>query len=319
MSFVTPEPGQAGARKPENSDAAPEHEAGRFLEEGEQFLAACDQLYPAPAIAQCDRALATFKRARELVGDDQELKRATRWAVATAYSQRGHQRRYARQHAEALTDLTEALALNPTLAEDYYYRALSYLAQGDQISARADLIEYLKRGENDFLRDVAKERLAGLVPDQADSKATLKHWYSEGVRLNTAASNAAHPPGDAAEPEWAKAVALYNRAITAFDRALEANPNDMLTKMGLLAALIEQAEGYRYMEEYDLALENYRRAQQVRPQSRHIFLQGETWLEIGNMAQAYAAFEDYLKQGNDPTLRAQAQKYLQARKSKGGS
>ncbi len=296
-------------------------EARRWLEEGQQALEECSSLAPAQAIEQSDKALAAFKKARELAGDDPELGRAARLGVAAAYSQRGHQHRYAHNHAEALADLSQAIRLNPAGAEDYYYRALSYLAKGDQRLARNDFTEYLKRGESDYLRGVAREQLSALVPDKADSQASLSHWRNEGVRLNAEASSAANPRGEGEEktaPEWAKAVALYNKAIAAFDRALEANSKDVQTRIGLLAALNEQAEAYRQMGEYDLALENYNRARQVWPQPRQLFLRAETLWEAERKDLARAAFTEYLKQADDPSLRVQAEKYLQIKETKAG-
>ena len=322
MSSVKPG-GEQDQTKPvipnQNSNLNPElQEAQGWLEEGQQILEDSAVLSPQEAIAHCNEALAAFKRARELAGDDPELGRAIRLAIAAAYSQRGHQLRYAHDHAQALADLSQAIKLNPTFAEDYYYRALSYLAKGDQRLARADFTEYLKRGENEYLREVARERLSNLVPDKVDTDATLKHWRAEGVRLTTAAANIAHPRDESATPEWAEAVRLYNKAIEAYDHALEVSSKDMMTRLSLLAALVEQAEGYRHMEEYDLALENYQRAQQLKPQPRHVFLQGETLLEAGRTAQARAAFEEYLKQPDDQTMRSQAVKYLQATEKKAG-
>ncbi len=295
----------------QNNEAAELAEIQRLLEEGQAALDAATDLPSAQSLTRCDEALSFFKRARELAGDHPEMMRTTKLAVAAALSQRGHQHRYARDYSASLADLSQALRLNPDNAEDYYYRAMSYLAKGDTRLARTDLTEYLRRGTNDYLRDAARDRLSALVPGKDEPQgATTAHWRTEGMRLNSLAALAANPREGG--PDWAKAVALYNKAIEAFNRGLETNSADMMTKLGLLAALTEQAEGYRQMEEYDLALENYDRAQAVRPNPRFIFLRAETLLQTGHKSLARQAFEEYLRVGDDPSLKAAAQKGLAA-------
>ncbi len=297
----------------ENSNLSPEQrEFGRFLEEGYQMLEDCSGLPTTEAIVECGKALALFRRAKEIAGDEPEMSRTIKLAAAAAYSQRGHLQRYNHNHSQALSDLSQAIRLHPVYSEDYFYRGLSYLAKGDQLLGRADLIEYLRRGEDDYLREVAKDKLAKLVPDKADTAANVAHWRNEGTRLNAEASNVANPR-DEATPDWPKAVALYKKAVEAFEHALEANPNDKMTKFSLVSSLVEQAEGYRHMDEPDLALLNYQRAEQLSPNPRHLFFQGETLLEAGHNEQARATFEQFLKDGKDTTMRSQAEKYLQAK------
>lgn len=292
--------------------------AQQLLDEGYDVLDGTGGLEAASAIEECSRALELFKEARKLVGDDADLKVATRLGIAAALSQRGHQYRYARDHALALADLSQALRLNPDNALDYYYRALSYLAKGETRQAKTDFTAYLQRGDNEYLREVVRNRLAELVPGQEDAKASMTHWRNLGVRYNAEASNLLHPREAEAAPQWAAAAKTYNKAIEAFNRALEFSPKDAQTRFGLLAALSEQAASYREMEEYDLALENYNRAQQVWPQPRQIFYRAETLYQAGHTTLARAAFEEYVAQADDPALRAEAQRYLALKDPRAG-
>ena len=292
-------------------------EAQRLLEQGYAQLDGLLELPPAQALQQADQALAIFKRVREIAQelseDEGQFRLAARRALAETYSQHGHQQRYLNNHADAVVDLSQGLRLNPDRAEDYYYRGLSYQAKGDLTQARKDLTEYLRRGELDVLRDRAKAYITALVPGKDDNQASLAHWKTEGMRLNTEASNFVNPRGAEEQPNWAAAAKTYNQAIEAFNHALEASSKDGMTRIGLIAALKEQAVAYRQMGEYDLALENYKRAEQLWPNSVYSFLKGETLTEAGHTALARAAFEQYLAEGDDRTLIAQAQKYLAAK------
>ncbi len=284
-------------------------EARQLIQQGYDLLENTGSSRPAQALEYCDQALPLFKRARELVGADPDLGRTARLAIADCYSQRGHQQRYAGQYAESLADLSQSLRLNPANAEDYYYRGLSYLAKGDEKLARTDLTEYLKRGVIDYLRHRARSRLAELSPGQDDAKAALSHWNSIGVRLNAEATELMQPR-DEAEPQWAGAAALFNKALENFNKSLDISKGDMMTRLSMRTALQDQAECYLNMNEYDLALENYTRLLEIFPEPRYIFLRGETLLQAGHTNLAHTAFEEFLAKGTDPEMRTQARLYL---------
>lgn len=299
---------------PEELDSAG---AGKTLSEAEQLA---EQGYRAllgvasapahQALELCGGAIELFRRAIEAAGDDQEQRILARQGLAAAYSQLGHQQRYQSEHKAAITSLSEALKINPTLSEDYFYRAQSALKLGDEQAARKDFTEYLRRGEDDYLRQVAREQNAALVLKAEDNTAKAGHWQQEGMRLNAEAANAMHPRGEE-EPAPARAVALYNKALDAFNKARESNPKEMMTQIGLITALSEQAECYLQMEEYDLAIDNYNRAYALRPLAQYIFKRGEAYRAGGYTAQARADFERYLKEGNDRSLKIQAKNYLE--------
>jgi tetratricopeptide (TPR) repeat protein len=300
-------------------NANPDQVAAQLLDEGQALLAKIfDTLDINAAIELCNEALSVYKRAREAVAESEnpDLRRTATLGVAEAYSQRGHQYRYRHDHAEALADLSQALKLNPGKAEDYYYRALSYIIRNEAKQARTDFTEYLRRGENDWLRQQTKERQAKLAPGSEDKAAQITHWRNEGMRFNSEASSVAQPRDENARPDWYRAIQLYNQAIEAFTRCLDANPNDAFTKMGMIAALREQAFAYRQVGESDLALDNYGRANKLRPDAEYSFLRGETLLEAGYLPMAKAAFEEYLLRGGALQNKAQAEKYLQMKEPK---
>lgn len=289
-------------------------EAQRLLDQGQEALETAAGSAPDEAIRLCNKALELFKKARELAVDDPQLQREARIAVGAAFSQRGHQHRYNRNFAGSLADLSQGLRLNPANAEDYYYRALSYLGNGDQRLARTDLIEYLKRGENDFLREQARNRLTELAPGKDDPKAGSLHWRNEGMRLNSEASKATQPRGENDPPDWLGAVRLYNQAIDAFNRSMELNPEDKFIGIGLITALKDQADAYRQLDEHDLAIANYDRAIQIQPNNgTYVFYKAETLFQAGHVDMAKGIFQDFLKNGKDPGLKARAQNYLNAK------
>ena len=285
-------------------------EAQRLLDQGQEALEKAIELPPEEAITLCGQALELFKQARELAVEDVQLKRGARLAVATAFSQRGHHYRYNRNYAGSLADLSQSLSLNPANAEDYYYRAMSYLRNSNSRQARIDLIEYLKRGENEYLRDQARARLAELAPGKDDPLAGSLHYRNEGMRLNSEAAKAAQQRTDEDRPDWLGSVRLYNQAIEAFNRSHELNPEDKLARIGLMTALKDQAEAYRQLEEYDLAVANYDRALEIQPASQYLFYKAETLLQAGHADLAKSIFQDYITTGKDPGLKARAQSYL---------
>lgn len=293
-------------------------EAQRLLDQGQEALETAAGLAPDEAIKLCNQALELFKKARELAVDEPLLQREAKISVAAAFSQRGHQHRYNRNFAGSLADLSQGLRLNPANAEDYYYRALSYLGNNDPRLARTDLIEYLKRGENDFLREQARHRLTELAPGKDDPKAGSLHWRNEGMRLNAEASKATQPRGEGVPPDWLGAVRLYNQAIEAFNRSMELNPDDKFIGIGLITALKDQADAYRQLDEYDLAVANYDRALEIQPNNgTYLFFKAETLFDAGHVELAKGIFQDYLKNGKDPGLKARAQNYLAARPKPG--
>lgn len=283
----------------------------RLCEQGyQQLMKVAGAQTSAQAVELCNLALASFRQASELAGDDSEARRAARLGTVAAYSQLGHQYRYTANHAAAVKALSEAISLNSAQADDYFYRAQSYLKLGDVPAARQDFIEYLRRGEDEYLKQVAREQNAALVLNSDDGKAQAKHWQEEGIRLNAEAANFMQPRGEA-KPDPARAVATYNKALDELAKALKVNPKEMMSQIATITALSEQASCYLEMEEYDLAIDNYSRIYAIRPLAQYVFKRGEVYRTAGHREQARADFELYLKQGNDRALKLQAQKYLE--------
>lgn len=294
----------------ETTSEQPISEAEKLIEQGYQhLLTIAGTQNNRQAVDICKAAIGIFEQAMA-AGEEIEQKREARRGLAATYSQLGHQQRYAKNYPAAVAAFSEALKLNPTLADDYYYRARSFQKQGDEAAARRDFTEYLRRGEDDYLRSAAREQISSMTLKTGDNASQSAHWQQEGMRLTSEAGNVMHPRGDEA-PNLPRAVAIYNKALDAFNRAVAADPKAMMAQIGLIGALSAQAECYTQMEEYDLAIDNYNRAFVVRPQPQYIFKRGEAYRAAGHQEQARADFERYIKEGNDRALKLQAQKYLE--------
>ncbi len=298
-------------QKLKNSDEPPA-ELLAFLGQAEEIYLSVGGAKTAPeAVQLCSEALALYRQAQQAAATNPTLLQQARAGLAKVYSQRGHQQRYAGKHAEAIQDLAQGLELEPQLTDDYYYRALSYLKIGNQAAARRDFSEYIKRGEDEYLKRAAWERRESLMPQKEEAVATLEQWRNQGTHFNGEASNALHPSGEDA-PDYAAAIALYNKAIEAFDKALEAAPNDKFSKIYKLAALKGQAQCYSQIAEYDLAIADYSQVIQMQSTPQHLFERGEAYRVAGQNELARADFEQATKNGPGLSAanRQQAQKYL---------
>ena len=272
----------------------------------EVYLSIVEAKSPQEAVRLCTDALTLFQQVASQVNtEDATLYQQARLGLAKTYSQRGHQQRYAHNHAEAITDLSQALEFSLNLVDDYYYRALSYLKVGNTEAAKRDLSQYLKVGDDDYLRRSASQRRELLTPKKEPDKAKLEQWRTQGTHLNTEAASAEM------SENYQGAVALYNQAISAFNQALEIVPNDMLTTISLLAALKGQAQCYSRLSEYDLAIADYNRLLQLKAQPQYVFERGEIYYTAGHKDLAKADFQEYLGQTKHKAFREQAQKYLE--------
>jgi len=295
-----------------NNGGEPPAEWLALLERAEEaYLSVVTAKTAQEAVLICSEALALYRQAQEQAASNPALLQQARVGLAKVYSQRGHQQRYAAKHAEAIKDLAQALELEPQLTDDYYYRALSYLKIGNQAAARRDFSEYIKRGEDEYLKRAAWEQRERLMPPKAEAVATLEQWRNQGTHFNGEASNALHPSGEDA-PDYAAAIALYNKAIEAFDKALGVTPDDKFSKIYKLAALKGQAQCYSQIAEYDLAIADYSQVIQMQPTPQHLFERGEAYRVAGQNGLAHADFEQATKNGPGLSAvnRQQAQKYL---------
>ena len=115
-------------------------------------------------------------------------------------------------------------------------------------------------------------------------------------------------------PDWLGAVRLYNQAIAAFNRSQELNPEDRMVRFGLITSLKDQAEAYRQLEEYDLAITNYELALEIQPNNgQYLFLKAETLSEAGHTDLAKGIFQEIATTTKDPGLKARAQAQLAAK------
>ena len=278
---------------------------------------AATELKPEDAIPLCTEAIEQFKLMRKIAGEDDDLLHVWSLSIAEAFSQRGHQFRYAKNYKESLPDLSQAVRYNPDLVSDYYYRALSYQHLGDQKAVRNDLTQYLRYGKDDYLRTEAQSRLNALVP-QNNAPVKVIHLGTEGARLASEASGLMNP-GEGGLPNPDQAVYLYNQALVSFEKALELSPKDVLARAGKLTSLSEQAECYIAIQEYDLAIENYNQALELNANPRHLFRRGEVYRLAGQRELARRDFADYLKMGDDLDLKEQAKTLLAGKPETAGA
>ncbi|MEI7553766.1 hypothetical protein [Candidatus Chlorohelix sp.] len=284
-------------------------EFDKLLKDGYRLLdEASVSLTPQQAIHHCGEALAIFKKTLEIATEEEEPLQAARKALADAYSQRGHQQRYIHKYKEAVTDLTQSIRLNPALAEDYYYRAMSHLKIDDRSSARNDLTQYLRYGKVEYLRESAQKYLTELAP-RTDNLAYAAHLAKEGARLSSEATSLLNPK-EGIQPDSAGAVRLYNQSIDTFRKALELSPKDFLAHIGLLAALKDQAEAYLAIQEYDLTIQNLNEALKLKPNLSLLFRRGEVYKLSGHREHAVADFTEFLQTSTNGELKQSAEKYL---------
>jgi tetratricopeptide (TPR) repeat protein len=284
-----------------------------LLKESRNYLKeAAEAIDPQKGIATCDKAIEVLREARELADDNDELKAVVRGVAAQAYSQRGHQHRYAGNFRDAVSDLSLAIRYDPAYADDYYYRAISYFKLTEEKQAIRDLNDFIRKADDSILKEEAEKILATLVAKE-DPKKVMEHWRSEGQRLNAEASKYTTPPEGVA-PEYAMAISYYNRAIESFEKARAIAPKDMMNNLSYLAALKSQADCYSILGEYDLAIVNLGKVIDQNPKVEDYFKRGEAYFKIGQKEAAKADFEMYLKLGKDPEYTEQIQQYLNSLK-----
>jgi tetratricopeptide (TPR) repeat protein len=131
----------------------------------------------------------------------------------------------------------------------------------------------------------------------------------EGARLSSEATSLLNPP-EGIQPDSASAVRLYNQALTTFRKALELSPKDFLARIGLLAALKDQAEAYLAMQEYDLTIQNLSEALKLKPDLPLLFRRGEVYKLAGHREHACADFIEFLQTSSNSELKQRAEKYL---------
>lgn len=280
-----------------------------LVKEGRKYIEeAAASLDSAVAITACDKAIEVLRRARELAGNDDELKAVIRLAAAQAYSQRGHQHRYTQNFKDAVSDLSLAIRYDPEYADDYYYRGMSYLKMNEEKQAVKDLNEFIRKADDNILKQDAEQILESLVSKENPQKV-MEHWRSEGQRLTAEAGKYSTPP-EGQKPDYATAVNLYNRALEAFEKAKKLAPKDMMNNISYLGALRSQADCYLALGEYDLAIVNLDKAINQQSNPNDVFKRGEAYFKIGKRAAAQTDLNLYLKTGKDPETIQLAQQYL---------
>jgi tetratricopeptide (TPR) repeat protein len=94
-------------------------------------------------------------------------------AAVTLLMSRGLRDLKAGAHEEAIDDFSDAIALDPTLAEAWHQRAVARYEQGDTLGAIRDLEETLKREPRHFK---AFETLSHIAENRKDWKGAYAAW-----------------------------------------------------------------------------------------------------------------------------------------------
>ena len=93
--------------------------------------------------------------------------------AVTLLMSRGLREMNADAHDDAIEDFTDAITLDPNLAEAYHQRALARFASGDTPGAIADIQATLQREPHSF---PAFETLAEIAEARKDWKGAYKAW-----------------------------------------------------------------------------------------------------------------------------------------------
>jgi tetratricopeptide (TPR) repeat protein len=166
-----------------------------------------------------------------------------------ALANRGTAYRWSGQFDRAIIDLNEAMRLNPNNAGLYVDRGLANQGRGDQKSAIADLTEAIGQDrsliEAYFARAMAYEatgrpELAAADLDEAihrDRNMVAALYIHRGDLLRTARQ--------------------YDKAVAAFDKAIEVNPGFplVLAYFGRAASYDEKGDDARAVADYRKCLE----------------------------------------------------------------
>jgi tetratricopeptide (TPR) repeat protein len=118
--------------------------------------------------AALDKLLGALKTA-----PSEEIARPLGTPAVTLLMSRGLREMNADAHEDAIEDFTDAITLDPNLAEAYHQRALARFASGDTPGAIADIQATLQREPHSF---PAFETLAEIAEARKDWKGAYKAW-----------------------------------------------------------------------------------------------------------------------------------------------
>jgi tetratricopeptide (TPR) repeat protein len=134
---------------------------------------------PAERAATVDRMLDALKAAPSAEAaaplEQQIMQRLVQAGspVVTLLMSRGAREMQADANQEAITDFSDAITLDPTLAEAYHQRARARFAAGDSQGAIADIEQTLQRQPRDF---AALRSLAAIAESRNDWKGAYAAW-----------------------------------------------------------------------------------------------------------------------------------------------
>jgi tetratricopeptide (TPR) repeat protein len=134
---------------------------------------------PADRAATLDKLMASLKGAsdtEEAVMLEQQIMHSLLQAgspAVTLLMSRGLRELQANEDQEAITDFTDAITLDPNVAEAYHERAKARYAAGDTTGAIADIEQTLRQEPRDF---AALRTLATIAEGRQDWKGAYAAW-----------------------------------------------------------------------------------------------------------------------------------------------
>ena len=134
---------------------------------------------PAERAATLDRLLTALKAAPspEVAAplEQQIMQRLVQAGspVVTLLMSRGAREMQGDANQEAIQDFTDAITLDPDLAEAYHQRAIARFAAGDSVGAIADIEQTLRHEPRDF---AALRTLAAIAESRKDWKGAYAAW-----------------------------------------------------------------------------------------------------------------------------------------------
>lgn len=175
----------------------------------------------------------------------------------------------------AIAELEKAVQLKPDYAEAYHALGVAYTRLGISLAQQNQLQEATEA----YSKAVAAyQKVIELEPDRANSYINLGNVYIQAGQLDL--------------------------AIAALRKAVELVPDDPDAHYNLGAA-------YQFNEQYDEAIAQFQRVLEIDPNYANAYLGlGYAYKDKGMKDEAIQAFETFLKLGQDPEFRRQAEEQL---------
>jgi tetratricopeptide (TPR) repeat protein len=165
----------------------------------------------------------------------------------SALANRGVGFRITGEYDRAIADFSAAVRLDPRGAGLYVERGLAYEAKGEHLLAITDFNEAIGRNpalvQAHFGRAMAYEATGQIEPSAAD--------LGNAMRLDRNMVGALHMQ----RGNELRTARQYDKAVLAFDRAIDVNPNWPLAYFGRGASFDDQGDAARAAADYQRCIE----------------------------------------------------------------